>query len=201
MTAALRQYYKHHAKIYDATRWSFLFGRRALLRSICRDCSPRRILEVGCGTGRNLAALSRLFPNARLTGVDLSEAMLRVARKHFSRDNGRVRLLQTTYDLPVAPEHPFDLVVFSYTLSMINPGWSHAIRCAAADLAPNGTVAALDFHDSPLRPFKSWMQMNHVRMDSHLLPELSLSFRPDRFEIRSAYAGIWRYFLYIGRKL
>jgi S-adenosylmethionine-diacylgycerolhomoserine-N-methlytransferase len=28
------RYYRFHAKIYDATRWSFLFGREALIRQV-----------------------------------------------------------------------------------------------------------------------------------------------------------------------
>jgi len=60
MTAALEKYYKTHSKIYDVTRWSFLFGRNALIKAIARYCRPEWILEIGCGTGKNLAALSRL---------------------------------------------------------------------------------------------------------------------------------------------
>lgn len=201
MTAALQQYYRIHSRIYDATRWTFLFGRNALVKAIKEKCRPGRILEIGCGTGKNLAALARMFPKAEMTGLDLSDEMLGVARKNLGSNSRQIRLINTAYDLPVNPGQPFDLVLFSYTLSMINPGWSHAIRCATADLAPNGMIAALDFHDSPLTIFKTWMQVNHVRMDSHLLPELSLNFHPDTLQIRSAYGGIWKYFLYLGKKL
>lgn len=201
MTAALQQYYKIHSKIYNATRWTFLFGRNQLIKAIGAYSEPKRILEIGCGTGRNLAALSRLFPTTQITGVDLSKEMLCVARKHLRANGHQIRLINTAYELPVDPEHPFDLIVFSYTLSMINPGWSHAISCATADLAPNGIMAAVDFHDSPLETFKTWMQVNHVRMESHLLPELSLNFEPETFEIQVAYGGLWKYFIYIGRKV
>ena len=60
--AALTRYYRWHAPLYDATRWSFLFGRAALIRGIALHRRPRRILEVGCGTGANLLRLSRWFP-------------------------------------------------------------------------------------------------------------------------------------------
>lgn len=201
MTVALQQYYKIHSKIYDATRWTFLFGRNQLIQSIGESCASGRILEIGCGTGKNLAALSRLFPSAHIVGMDLSSEMLCVARKHLGKHNPQIRLINTAYDLPLDPDHPFDLIVFSYTLSMINPGWSHAIRCAAADLSPNGLIAAVDFHDAPLEAFKTWMQINHVRMESHLLPELTLNFHPETMHIRAAYGGLWEYFIYIGRKV
>ncbi|MFP4226215.1 MAG: class I SAM-dependent methyltransferase [Desulfobacterales bacterium] len=172
-----------------------------MIQAIGESCAPGRILEIGCGTGKNLAALSRLFPTAQITGVDLSNEMLSVARKQLGENNHRVHLINAAYDLPIDPVHPFDLIVFSYTLSMINPGWSHAISCATADLAPNGIIAAVDFHDTALEIFKTWMQVNHVRMESHLLPELSLNFQPETLEIQVAYGGLWKYFIYIGRKV
>ena len=41
--------------------------------------SPRRILEVGSGTGDGTAALREVFPDAEITGVDLSAEMVRAA--------------------------------------------------------------------------------------------------------------------------
>ena len=70
-------YYRFHARIYDATRWSFLFGRDRLINlaaeTVARDGleRPARVAEIGCGTGRNLLALSRALPGASITGVDL----------------------------------------------------------------------------------------------------------------------------------
>lgn len=62
-TAVLSRYYRWHARLYDATRWSFLFGRAALIRSIAGfRAPPRHILEIGCGTGSNLLRLARQFP-------------------------------------------------------------------------------------------------------------------------------------------
>src|SRR5258705_4591589 len=48
------RYYRWHAHFYDVTRWAFLFGRTALIRLAAGQLRPRRILEVGCGTGRIL---------------------------------------------------------------------------------------------------------------------------------------------------
>ena len=56
--ASLDRYYRWHAHFYDATRWAFLFGRKALIRLAAKQLQPRRILEVGCGTGKNLAELA-----------------------------------------------------------------------------------------------------------------------------------------------
>jgi S-adenosylmethionine-diacylgycerolhomoserine-N-methlytransferase len=196
----LERYYRFHSQIYDATRWSFLFGRDRLVRLIAGFNQPSRILDVGCGTGKNLVRLSQVFPTARLTGLDLSEAMLTLAQKKLSGCSPPVELVHQAYDQPLSPDPPFDLLVFSYALSMFNPGWDKAIRVAQDELAPGGTIAVVDFHNSPLALFKRWMALNHVRMEGHLLPELETRFSPVHQEIRPAYGGIWHYLLFIGKK-
>lgn len=45
--------------------------------------APRRILDAGCGPGRDAAALHARFPKAELVALDLSLAMLRSGRKRF----------------------------------------------------------------------------------------------------------------------
>lgn len=97
---AIERYYQLHSRIYDATRWSFLFGRTAILDDIDAAGAPGRILEVGCGTGKNLVALAHRFPLASITGVDLSETMLEVARRKMGHFGGRVKLVHRAYAQP-----------------------------------------------------------------------------------------------------
>ena len=196
----VEDYYRLHARIYDATRWSFLFGRSALIRNIGAHCHPRRVLEVGCGTGKNLRALRRAFPRAQLTGVDLSSDMLGVAARKLRPLAGSTTLVHRSYEQPLDTCEPFDVVVFSYALSMFNPGWDRALECAAADLAPGGLLAVVDFHASPLAWFRRWMSLNHVRMEAHLLPAIAGHFDPVAQHVCSAYAGVWSYFTFLGRK-
>ena len=200
--AALQQYYKLHAGIYDATRWSFLFGRQRILDLVAGVAAPKRILEVGCGTGRNIAALCRQFPEASITGIDLSASMLEQASSKLREHTGRVRLIQAAYDRPVHPQgEPFDLVLCSYSLSMFNPGWEQAVECAAQDLRPGGLMALVDFHDSPATAFRKWMGVNHVRMEGQLQPLLRTTFQPVIDRLKPAYAGLWRYHLFVGQKV
>jgi S-adenosylmethionine-diacylgycerolhomoserine-N-methlytransferase len=198
-SSALERYYQFHSRIYDATRWSFLFGREEVLRRVARVINPRRILEVGCGTGRNLVSLRRLFPRAHLTGVDLSEQMLAIAASKVNDD--QTTLLRRSYSVPMREDgEAFDLVIFSYALSMFNPGWEQAIDAAWGDLNENGVVAVVDFSHSRFSWFRNWMGVNHVRMENHLWPHLSRKFMPllnDRF---SAYGGLWSYGIFMGRK-
>jgi len=194
----IERYYRLHARIYDLTRWTFLKGRKELISRAAARCHPQHILEVGCGTGKNLLHLGRLFPEAQLWGLDLSPHMLTRAHQKLRGLSHRLTLLEAAYDEPVAPGR-FDLVVFSYALSMFNPGWDAALRTAGRDLSPEGTIAVVDFHDSPSTGFKQWMGFNHVRLDSHLLPLLRDRFLSGDWTVRPAYRGLWSFFFFIGR--
>lgn len=193
MNQSLQGYYALHARIYDATRWAFLFGREKILWRAAKIADPKRILEVGCGTGRNLRSLRRMFPQADITGVDLSGDMLEVAR----RKTDGVKLIQQAYDSPLTGS--YDLVLFSYALSMFNPGWENAIQAAKADLRPGGILAIVDFSHTRLSVFRRWMGFNHVRMEAHLWPVSRTDFDPVVDEVRAAYAGVWHYGMFIGR--
>jgi S-adenosylmethionine-diacylgycerolhomoserine-N-methlytransferase len=197
---AIARYYRVHAKIYDLTRWTFLWGREALIRQLAARLNPERILEVGCGTGKNLLDLGRFFPGARLWGVDLSPAMLSQAKRKLAGLADRVTLVPAAYDQPLGLEDPFDLVVFSYALSMFNPGWEEALAAARGDLSPGGAIAVVDFHDSPSPAFHRWMGLHHVRLEGHLLPGLQQSFPGGQWTIRRAYGGLWSYFSFLGAK-
>ncbi len=197
----LERYYRFHSHIYDATRWSFLFGRTALIREISHHIHPKRILEIGCGTGKNLVSLARRFPDANITGLDLSKDMLeRAGCKFAGRQGRRPTLICSNYAQSLHPVRSYDLIVFSYTLSMINPGFQQALDNARHDLAPGGMVAVIDFDNSPVDWFKSWMKLNHVRMDGHLLPILNGWFESARQTVMKAYGGFWRYFIFLGVK-
>lgn len=196
---AIARYYRLHARVYDLTRWSFLKGRETLMRRVAARFSPTRILEVGCGTGRNLLHLGRRFPQAQLWGIDLSAAMLSVAEKKLQSLLPRFTLIHAAYDRPLAPAPQFDLVVFSYVLSMFNPGWEEALATAARDLVSGGAIAVVDFHNSGSQLFKRWMGLHHVRLESHLLPQLQARFISGDSCIKSAFGGLWSYFLFLGQ--
>ncbi len=198
--ASIEGYYRWHARIYDATRWSFLFGRTAILREVAALAKPARILEVGCGTGKNLVTLCRLFPRAQITGMDLSETMLDVARRKAAPFGSRIKLLHGAYGGAPSGDATYDLILFSYALSMFNPGFEAAIKTAHGDLVSGGHMAVVDFHDTRFPIFARWMGVNHVRMDGQLRPLLQALFEASVDRLPAAYGGVWRYLVFVGRK-
>lgn len=198
---SLRGYYRWHAKFYDMTRWAFLFGRRGLIATVADQVkTPTRILEIGCGTGKNLVALADAFPGAKITGLDLSADMLDCARASIAPFADRIELLHRPYDGPVADEErKFDLIVISYALSMINPGFDEVIRLCRGDLREGGVIAVVDFHETRWTWFRKWMGVNHVRMEGQILAQLDAGFEAVVRQIGEGYGGLWRYVTFIGK--
>lgn len=195
----LERYYRFQSKIYDATRWIFLFGREEILRKIVtRRPGASEIVEIGCGTGHNLVRLAGLFPGARITGIDLSPEMLGVAHRRTARFGERISLLRHTQNGPLTTTA--DVILFSYSLSMMNPGWHDVLVSSVESLGPGGIVAAVDFHDTPVPPFKEHMANHHVRMGGHLLTALSTMLVPEFSGVQKAYGGLWSYFSFVGGK-
>lgn len=194
---ALARYYRWHAHIYDLTRWSFLFGRAQLIDEIAlqTQVAPRRILEIGCGTGRNLEALARRFPQAELHGIDLSSDMLGQAAQRLAGCADRLTLHHAAYS---GLNGKFDLIVASYLLSMVGPGLDQLLANAADNLTQAGRLAVVDFRDTPIGAFRRWMGLNHVHLDDRLLGRLKDRFQPQDCGTRAAYAGAWRWFWFIG---
>ncbi len=189
-------YYRWHSLVYDWTRWAFLFGRTELVNLLAERVRPKRILEVGCGTGTNLVRLAQVFPEAKIVGLDLSSEMLKQARKKIAPFTSRVSLRHGAYSEAISAGEPFDLIVFAYCLSMINPGYARVLHLCRQDLAPTGIVAIVDFHDTRFAWFRRWMGVNHVRMDRQILAELrSSGMQLPRFDVRSAYGGWWHWLI------
>jgi S-adenosylmethionine-diacylgycerolhomoserine-N-methlytransferase len=73
--ALMDRVYRRQKHIYDLTRKFYLFGRDRLIAEL--DARPgASVLELGCGTGRNLAQIGARWPRVALHGLDISREML-----------------------------------------------------------------------------------------------------------------------------
>jgi S-adenosylmethionine-diacylgycerolhomoserine-N-methlytransferase len=134
--------------VYDLTRKYFLFGRDRAIGVVGRN-SPDIILEIGCGTGRNLELLAAANPTARVYGIDISREMLKSAISRTANlPSVRVAMADAcAFD----PREVFgfvtaDAVLMSFSLSMI-PNPRAALVRAIETLGPGGTLVVVDFGD------------------------------------------------------
>ena len=98
--------------------------------------APGRVLDVGCGPGNSTAVLEALWPNAEITGMDSSEAMLEKARKI----SGRARWVLHDASGDMSAFGTFD-VIFSNAAFQWIPGTETLIPKLHAILNPGGVLA------------------------------------------------------------
>lgn len=165
--------YRYQRHIYDFTRKYYLFGRDTLLNRLDIP-DGARVLEVGCGTGRNIIRTARKNPQALFYGYDISQAMLETATASASRSGLADRTFLTTGDAEGFDActgfglDGFDRVFMSYTLSMI-PDWERAFENAVSQLGGNGSLHIVDFgtmHRWPVvvrRLMLAWLARFHVQ--------------------------------------
>ncbi len=182
---AMDQMYRLTRHIYDLSRKYYLLGRDQLLDQMAPALQPGdRVLEIGCGTARNLVGLAKRNPKVELYGLDASRQMLETAEKNLRKSGliGRIILRpelaenlrhETTFGL----REPFDALFFSYSLSII-PTWPLALEAGLANLKSGGTLYIVDFWDQGDLPawfgkmLRGWLKKFHVAHRPELLTQL-----------------------------
>lgn len=203
--ALMDRVYRRQRHFYDFTRRYYLLGRDRLIREL--GVQPgERVLEVGCGTARNLIRIGRAYPG-ELYGLDASSEMLRSAGAAIARAGfeSRIRLACGLAE-DVSPgqfglSQPFEHIIFSYSLSMI-PDWRGALQAAHDSLSPAGHVHIVDFGDLkgfyPLfaKGLKTWLRLFHVTPRSELLGHIERegvqAGGKGPYLLRGRYAFLWR---------
>lgn len=187
--ALMDQVYRRQRLVYDATRKYYLLGRDHALKQV--QATPgMRILEIACGTGRNLDQLDMRYPGCRLYGLDISSEMLRSARAKLGN---RATLAQgdgCRFEAKALFDTDrFDRIVMSYCVSMI-PEWDQAIAQAMRCLEPQGELHIVDFGDQSGLPawfdkgLRNWLGRFHVNPRDNLpsvltnLPQARVTHTP-----------------------
>ncbi len=174
--------YRHQRYFYDLTRKYYLLGRDKLIEKFDVK-SGENILEIGCGTARNLMILARKFPHANCYGLDASAAMLETARKNIAAKHLKnITLVNALagdfhYQKNFNLTEPFDTIYFSYSITMI-PHWKEAIANALENLKSGRSFYIVDFYDqrdlsAPSRKIlQGWLKMFDVIYPQDLTPHL-----------------------------
>jgi len=141
--------YRYQRYIYDLTRKGYLLGRDPMIAGL-EVPEDGSVLEVGCGTGRNLILARKRYPKARFYGFDISEMMLETARENIAKAGYSDSITVTQGDASAFDCEAlfgiaqFDRVFISYSLSMIPP-WREALPLAYDAVKPSGSLHVVDF--------------------------------------------------------
>jgi len=164
--------YRRQRHIYDLTRKFYLLGRDGLIDGLAVPPGGT-VLELGCGTGRNLALAAARYPHARLYGLDISRVMLETARKRLRRGEIGAAAYLAEGDASAFSASAlfgrthFDRIFLSYALSMIPP-WQRTIAAALDCTAPGGMLHIVDFGRQERLPgwfragLRRWLAAFHV---------------------------------------
>jgi S-adenosylmethionine-diacylgycerolhomoserine-N-methlytransferase len=201
--------YRRQRFFYDLTRKYYLLGRDRAIREL--ELAPgARLVEVGCGTARNLVRIARQYPGTELFGLDASAEMLRTATRAIGRAGLGARVvLAPGYAEALSPAlfgetKPFDAALFSYSLSMM-PDWEQALRAADSALAPGGRVHIVDFGDlagvgkGAERVLRAWLALFHVFPRSELLHRFESEPRSDKTGQLHVLPGRYSFVLTLGK--
>ncbi len=134
---------------------SEILVRQGLVDSI--QSQPRRILDLGCGTGSTTLMLKQAFPQAEVIGLDLSPYML-VRAEHKSKTAGlNIQWRHGDAEQTGFPDATFDLVTASLLFHETPPKVSQSIlRESFRLLTVGGEVLILDGSQKSLR-YLDWL--------------------------------------------
>lgn len=174
--------YRYQRYFYDLTRKFYLLGRDKLIAEM-KISDGEKILEAGCGTGRNLIILAQKYPRANFFGLDASAEMLKTAQSKIEAKKLKNITLKTAladnfaFDKTFGLQEKFDAVFFSYAVSIIPP-WRESIANALENLKSGKTLYIVDFYDQADLPrwfqklLQVWLKQFHVKYPENLLPFL-----------------------------
>ena len=214
---SLEAFYAPQAGTYDRFRERLLQGRAELIARLPLPADAH-VVELGCGTGRNVEYFgARLSGIAEFDLVDLCPALLAHARNRFAQA-AQVHVIEADA-AQFRPRAPVDCVYLSYALTMM-PDWRATLSNAFAMLKPNGVLGVVDFYHSHARPaaglvrhgaltrffWRRWFAHDGVRLNPEHLDALrALMPQHELSECCAAvpYLPLLRvpYYVFVGRKV
>jgi ubiquinone/menaquinone biosynthesis C-methylase UbiE len=177
-TAFVRRRYDRVAALIPFFEWLLFLPGDFRAKAAARLDLKRgaRVLEIGCGTGRNLPFLrAAVGDKGHVYGIDLSDGMLQRARALSKRRGwSNVTLTQadaTTYEAT----EPLDGVLFGLSYNTLIE--RHAVlRRAWAQLRPGGALVIMDAKvpagrfDRIVLPFSDWLMKRTLLGNPHVRP-------------------------------
>jgi ubiquinone/menaquinone biosynthesis C-methylase UbiE len=197
--AFIAQRYDRIAGLIGLFDWVFFFPPH--LRSLAAErlaVRPgARVMEIGCGTGRNFPFLhAAVGPAGKIYGVDLSSGMLGKARELCKRERwSNVELTQCDAAEYIPPE-PLDGILFGLSYNTM-PHHLTVLRHAWKLLRPGGRIVIMDGKVPPglagqlALPFGLWLMKRTMLGNPFIKPWKHLSALAEHFAMEEFVFGSW----------
>jgi ubiquinone/menaquinone biosynthesis C-methylase UbiE len=197
--AFIAQRYDRIASLITLFDWLFFVPPR--LRSLAAvrlAVQPgARVLEIGCGTGRNFPFLQQFVgPAGTIFGVDISAGMLAKARMLCASEHwDNVELTQCDAAEYIAPE-PLDAILFGLCYNTM-PHHLTVLRHAWKLLRPGGRIVIMDGKVPPgllgrlALPFGLWLMKRTMLGNPFIKPWEHLSTLAENFSMEEFLFGSW----------
>ena len=197
--AFIARRYDRIAGLITLFDWVFFFPPhlRELAARRLAVKSGARVLEIGCGTGRNFPHLQQAVGSAgTIFGVDISFGMLAKARDLCTRERWRnVELTQCDAAEYIPPE-PLDAILFGLSYNTM-PHHLAVLRHAWKMLRPGGRIVIMDGKVPPglmgqlALPFGLWLMKRTMLGNPFIKPWEHLSALAENFSMEEFVFGSW----------
>jgi cytosine/adenosine deaminase-related metal-dependent hydrolase/ubiquinone/menaquinone biosynthesis C-methylase UbiE len=151
-----RDGYRVWARTYDTEANPMLSLEHRFLESVLPDVKGLDVIDLGCGTGRWLAALKDAGARS-LVGIDSSPEMLQAAKRKLGT---AATFVNANCEIDLLPHASADLIICSFLLSYVEDSVSFLTRVRAV-LRADGRAFVTDLHPDTATSL-NWRRGVHV---------------------------------------
>lgn len=141
----------------------------AQVQQMVPDENVRKILELGCGTGRLTRRLAAIYPEALIVSVDISPEMISYARKQYPHAH---YVVADAEDYIFELQQEFDLIISNATIQWFEKLEATLIKTKSL-LASGGLLAIATFGERTFielaTAFNQAYDLNHMQRRSHVV--------------------------------
>ena len=137
------------ADFYDFGLKIITLGLIRTLRKKVSRLVPKhgKILDVGCGTGSQLIEIKKENPELECIGADISEDMLKIARKKSKKANLKIKFIRKRMSEMEFKKNSFDSVIATLALHEVSrEEREKAVKTIFKVLKPNSSLIIMDFY-------------------------------------------------------
>jgi ubiquinone/menaquinone biosynthesis C-methylase UbiE len=136
------------------------------IKAELEDINPNEIVDLGCGTGENTEMLALNYPNAFVTGLDLSPYYLSIGMYKYSDLN--IQWIHANMEFTELAENSIDVVIICYAFhEMLPEAIQGTINEAHRILKKNGKIIIIDMDSEKLPKFPSFIDISEPHLKKY----------------------------------